>query len=95
MRSEAGNRMSPQGASNLGQVDMEQRLSRDWHPLPLSQAGLGVLQVSGSIREGNPIAPGLSSLVFDKDASGPGHAESPEGSNKTCSLTIVLRLCCS
>lgn len=86
--------MSPQGASNLGQVDMEQRLSRDWQPLPPSQAVLGVLQVSGSICEGNVIAPGLSSLVFDKDASVPGHAESPEGFNKTCSLTILLWLCC-
>lgn len=37
-------------------------------PLSLRPAGLGVLQVSGSTREGNPIAPGLSTLVFDKDS---------------------------
>lgn len=73
--------MSPQGASNLGQVDMEQDSAGTDTRFPSSQAGLGVLQVSGSSREGNPTVPGIFTLVFDKDASGPGHAESPEGSN--------------
>lgn len=57
--------MSPQGTSNLGQVDMGQRLTQQGliPHFPPVRLVLGFLQVSGSIREGNPIVPDLSTFV--------------------------------